>query len=121
VKPARPRIHSVIRTDNTISRKKMTDRLPDSPASRTDVDIATGVLIGIHGGSVADAIDELFTTAKNHRVSLFELSRTLITVAEGRDVEQSTTTDAVYSMWGSALGRRGAVTTFGLVTGSAAV
>ncbi|MCZ4561216.1 ANTAR domain-containing protein [Rhodococcus sp. IEGM 1401] len=99
----------------------MTDRLPESPASRTHVDIATGVLIGIHGGSVADAIDELFTTARNHRVSLFELSRTLITVAEGRDIERSSATDAVYEVWGSALGRRGAETTFGMVTDSAAV
>ena len=99
----------------------MTDRLPDSPASRTDVDIATGVLIGIHGGSVADAIDELFATARHHRVSLFDLSRTLITVAEGRDIAQSATTDAVYATWGSALGRRGAEATFGSVTGSATV
>ncbi|OZD81595.1 ANTAR domain-containing protein [Rhodococcus sp. 05-339-2] len=99
----------------------MTDRLPESPASRTHVDIATGVLIGIHGGSVADAIDELFTTARHHRVSLFELSRTLITVAEGRDIERSSATDAVYEVWGSALGRRGAATHFGLVTDSAAL
>ncbi|MCZ4519773.1 ANTAR domain-containing protein [Rhodococcus ruber] len=99
----------------------MTDRLPDSPASRTDVDIATGVLIGIHGGSVADAIDELFATARHHRVSLFDLSRTLITVAEGRDIERSSTTDAVYAVWGSALGRRGAEATFGSVTDSAGV
>lgn len=99
----------------------MPDRLLDSPASRTDVDIATGVLVGIRGGSVADAIDELFTTAKNYRVSLFELSRTLITVAEGRDIERSSTSDAVYAVWGSALGRRGAEATFGLVTDSAAV
>ncbi|MGV8875662.1 MAG: ANTAR domain-containing protein [Rhodococcus sp. (in: high G+C Gram-positive bacteria)] len=99
----------------------MTDRLPDSPASRTDVDIATGVLVGIHGGSVADAVEELFTTAKNHRVSLFELSRTLITVAEGCDIQRSSTSDAVYAVWGSALGRRGAEATFGLVTDSSPV
>ncbi|CCQ17780.1 putative uncharacterized protein [Rhodococcus sp. AW25M09] len=99
----------------------MPDRLPDSPASRTDVDIATGVLIGIRGGSVADAIEELFTTARNHRVSLFELSRTLITVAEGRDIERSSTSDAVYAVWGSALGRRGAAAPLGSITDIATV
>lgn len=99
----------------------MAERLPDSPASRTHVDIATGVVLGVRGGSVADAVDELFATAKTHRVSLFELSRTLITVAEGRDVERSSTLDVVYSVWGAALGRRGADAVFGTVTESAVV
>lgn len=84
------------------------DRVPDSPPSRTDVDIATGVVVGIRGGTVAGAVDELFAAAKEHRVSLFELSRTLITVAEGHEIERSDATDAVYAVWGSTLGRRGA-------------
>ncbi|MGA9869635.1 MAG: ANTAR domain-containing protein [Rhodococcus sp. (in: high G+C Gram-positive bacteria)] len=87
----------------------MTDRNPDTtasrgPASRTDVDVATGVLVGRCGGTVAAAVDDLFATARDNRISLFELSRTVITLAEGREGGDSETRRVALAQWGAALG-----------------
>ncbi|WP_072806828.1 ANTAR domain-containing protein [Rhodococcoides yunnanense] len=87
----------------------MTDRSPDTtasrgPASRTDLDIATGVLVGLCGGSVASAVDDLFATARDNRVSLFELSRTVITLAEGKERGDAETRRIALARWGSVLG-----------------
>lgn len=89
----------------------MTDRSPETtasrgPASRTDVDIATGVLVGRLGGTVAEAVENLFATARDNRVSLFELSRTVITLAEGRDVADPASRRVALEQWGDALGAR---------------
>ncbi|MDJ0396682.1 ANTAR domain-containing protein [Rhodococcus sp. G-MC3] len=86
----------------------MTERSPDTmasrgPASRTDVDIATGVLVGRCGGTVATAVDDLFATARDNRVSLFELSRTVITLAEGRQCGDEAPRRVALARWGSAL------------------
>ncbi|MDJ0360239.1 ANTAR domain-containing protein [Rhodococcus sp. H29-C3] len=86
----------------------MIDRSPDTmtsrgPASRTDVDIATGVLVGVRGGSAARAVADLFATARDNRVSLFELSRTVITIAEGRDGGEPETRRVALARWGTAL------------------
>ncbi|SNS40364.1 ANTAR domain-containing protein [Rhodococcoides kyotonense] len=91
----------------------MTDRTPDTtasrgPASRTDVDIATGVLVGVGGGSVAAAVDDLFATARDNRVSLFELARAVITLAEGKDRGDSDTRRVALARWGSLLAARSA-------------
>lgn len=89
----------------------MTERSPDTtasrgPASRTDVDIATGVLVGLCGGSVATAVEDLFATARDNRVSLFELSRTVITLAEGRQRGDADIQRVALARWGSVLGAR---------------
>jgi hypothetical protein len=89
----------------------MTERSPETtasrgPASRTDVDIATGVLVGRCGGTVAEAVEELFSTARDNRISLFELSRTVITLAEGKGGGDTTTRRVALQQWGDALGRR---------------
>ncbi len=77
---------------------------PRGPASRTDVDIATGVLVGRLGTTVNEALDQLFSTARDNRVSLFELSRTVTTLAEGGDGRDSFTRRVAREQWGSALG-----------------
>lgn len=87
----------------------MTDRSSDAapfrgPASRTDVDIATGVLVGRFGTSVTEALNQLFATARDNQVSLFELSRTVITLAEGGDGRDSFTRRVALEQWGPALG-----------------
>lgn len=86
----------------------MTDRSPETmasrgPASRTDVDIATGVLVGRCGGTVAAAVEDLIATARDNRISLFELSRTVITLAEGRHGRDETSRQIALARWGSAL------------------
>lgn len=87
----------------------MTDRNADmsvtrGPASRTDVDIATGVLVGRCGTSVTEAVSQLFATARDNRISLFELSRTVITLAEGKDGRDPFTRRVALEQWGDALG-----------------
>jgi hypothetical protein len=89
----------------------MAEKNPDStasrgPASRTDVDIATGVLVGRCGGTVASAVEDLFATARENRISLFELSRTVITLAEGRPGGDDASREIAFSRWGSALAPR---------------
>jgi hypothetical protein len=86
----------------------MKDRNPDTTASRgsasrTDVDVATGVLVGRCGITVAAAVNELFSTARDNRISLFELSRTVITLAEGKDGGEPSTRLVALQQWGSAL------------------
>lgn len=76
------------------------------PASRTDVDIATGVLLGRHGGTVSSALEELFSTARDNRISLFELSRAVITLAEGGEVVDANSRRIVLERWGSVLDER---------------
>lgn len=87
----------------------MTERSPDTtasrgPASRTDVDIATGVLVGRCAITVTQALDDLFATARDNRISVFELSRTVITLAEGKDVRDAFARRVALEQWGPALG-----------------
>lgn len=91
----------------------MADRSPDTttsrgPASRTDVDIATGVLVGLQGGSVSAAVDDLFSTARDNRLSLFELARAVITLAEGGDRGDTETRRVALARWGAHLAPRSA-------------
>lgn len=86
----------------------MTERSPDTtasrgPASRTDVDIATGVLVGRLGGTVSEQVDSLFATARDNRISLFELSRTVITLAEGKSVGDVASRQVALAQWGDAI------------------
>lgn len=92
----------------------MSERNPDTmasrgPASRSTVDIATGVLVGRCGGSVAAAAMELIATARDNRISLFELSRTVITLAEGKEGRDSASRRVALAQWGSALAPQSAV------------
>ncbi|MET0196185.1 MULTISPECIES: ANTAR domain-containing protein [Nocardiaceae] len=86
----------------------MTERNPETtvsrgPASRSDVDIATGVLVGRCGVTVTAAVNDLFATARDNRVSLFELARTVITIAEGRDSHDSESRRIALARWGHVL------------------
>ena len=86
----------------------MTDRSADTTvargtASRTDVDIATGVLVGRCGTSVTEAVNQLFATARDNRISLFELSRTVIPLAEGKDGRDPFTRRIALEQWGAVL------------------
>lgn len=56
---------------------------PAEHASRTDVDVATGILIGLRGCTVSAAHDELLGVAAEHRLSPFSVARALITLASG--------------------------------------
>lgn len=73
---------------------------PAEYASRTDVDVATGILVGLRGCSVSAAHDELLGVAAEHRLSPFSVARALITLVSG-GIDQGGESSAVVEMrWG---------------------
>ncbi|GGG17252.1 hypothetical protein GCM10007304_34290 [Rhodococcoides trifolii] len=87
-------------------------------ASRIDVDIATGILVAVRSISPDAANAELVACAVANHLSLFQLSRALITLA-AHGAPSASDSPAARSVaeleWGGALGR-GAVAQPGLAT-----
>lgn len=76
---------------------------PAEHVSRTDVDVATGILVGLRGCSVSVAHDELLGVAAEHRLSPFSVARALITAASG-GTAAGVPAAVVDMRWGSLIG-----------------
>jgi ANTAR domain len=70
-----------------------------SVPSRRDIDLATGILVGMRGFSEKDAFAELVATAHRSGAGISAVARALIALAGGRQVPISDRGEAL-SIWG---------------------
>ena len=70
--------------------------------SRRDIDVATGILIGLRGYSERDAFDELVRATHQTGAGISAVARALIEIAGGRR-DAGTVFDAAMGLWGHAL------------------
>lgn len=70
--------------------------------SRRDIDVATGILIGLRGYSERDAFDELVSATHRTGAGITAVARSLIAVAGGRR-DPGPVYEAALDLWGHAL------------------
>jgi len=70
--------------------------------SRRDIDVATGILIGLRGYSEHDAFDELVRATHRTGAGISAVARALIAIAGGHH-DAGPVYDAAMDLWGHAL------------------
>ncbi len=86
--------------DNSTQRRTDRSRRYSDP-SRRDIDVATGILIGLRGYSERDAFDELVAATHRTGAGIASIARSLIAIARGRS-DSTPVHDAALRLWGDA-------------------
>jgi hypothetical protein len=73
-----------------------------APASRRDLDVAVGILIGLRGCSEREAFEELVGVVNRTGLGLFNVAASLIAVAAGTSSADDT---EAFNAWGELIQR----------------
>lgn len=69
-------------------------------ASRRDLDVAVGILVGLRGCSPSEAFDELVNVAHRTGLGIFDVSSSLAAVAAGVPGASVAADSEAFSAWG---------------------